>query len=242
MSLINKDYKNKDFKKDVSFSLDTISKKGQKLLAALYLVTNHLSDTDPLKLKIRTGAVLLPLVPHDSDSTNSIIRSEYETLLSAINTITALIQAAGMAQIVSDKNTRILEAELHYFLKAIEERSGNTSNLSKTSELSTDFFNVAIEPVIKDIPKISKGHIEKSFVLNRKDNSYNENLSQKSDRGAEIVSFINSKTIASIKDISALFPVVSEKTIQRELNRLLAEGKIKKRGNKRWSMYLALGV
>lgn len=236
MSLINKDNKNKDFKKDVSLKLDTLSIKGQKLLAALYLVTNHLSDTDPLKLKIRTYAVALPLV----SGQRSADHLEQAGFFSAISNVTALIGAAHAAQIISDKNYHILEAELFYFAKAVDSQAQNHS--LETTELSADFFNVSTETAIKDIPKLSKGHIEKSFVLNRKEYINSNESIQKSDRGVEIVQFINSKTIASIKDISALFPDVSEKTIQRELNRLLAEGKIKKRGNKRWSMYLALSA
>ena len=59
-------------------------------------------------------------------------------------------------------------------------------------------------------------------------------------RQSEILSFINNKKSVAIKDISALFPDVSEKTIQRELGALVSTGKITKRGSKRWSLYMAV--
>jgi predicted HTH transcriptional regulator len=64
----------------------------------------------------------------------------------------------------------------------------------------------------------------------------------KGDRQQTIMTFIDDRKAASIKDISALFTDVSEKTIQRELSSLVASGKISKRGSKRWSVYMAAGT
>ena len=61
----------------------------------------------------------------------------------------------------------------------------------------------------------------------------------KKERKQKILEHINSKRTAVIKDITALFPEVSEKTIQRERTVLLEDGKIEKRGDKRWSLYVA---
>jgi predicted HTH transcriptional regulator len=68
----------------------------------------------------------------------------------------------------------------------------------------------------------------------------NINNDQKNKRQSDILSFINQRKSAVIKDIAALFPDVSEKTIQRELGALVDAGKITKRGSKRWSIYLAV--
>jgi predicted HTH transcriptional regulator len=62
----------------------------------------------------------------------------------------------------------------------------------------------------------------------------------KDSRQEKILSFINERKSAVIKDITALFPEVSEKTIQRELGSLIDTGRITKRGSKRWSMYMAV--
>jgi hypothetical protein len=66
------------------------------------------------------------------------------------------------------------------------------------------------------------------------------NVLNKSARQDTILSFINERKSAVIKDIISLFPEVSEKTIQRELNALIDSGRITKRGTKRWSIYMAV--
>jgi DeoR/GlpR family transcriptional regulator of sugar metabolism len=65
----------------------------------------------------------------------------------------------------------------------------------------------------------------------------NENKSKRQDA---ILSLINERKSVGIKDISVLFSDTSEKTIQRELSTLVAAGKITKRGEKRWSVYLSV--
>ncbi len=68
----------------------------------------------------------------------------------------------------------------------------------------------------------------------------NKSSENKNKRQNDILSFINEKKAVAIKDISALFSDVSEKTIQRELGVLVEKGKITKRGSKRWSVYMAI--
>ncbi len=239
MSFLNKDHKQNEIKKDVFLKFDSISRKGQKILAALYLVTNHLADTDPLKIQIRTAAISLAVPPRDLFSGTGGYTGQpvTESFSAAIYTVSSLLEAAYLARIISEKNYAILKAELLYFAKSVE--ADTKSSLLETVELTTGFFTEVEKPLIKDTIKLSKGHIVKSFVLNR-NIQQKESINKKIDRSQDIVSFVNAKKMVSIKDISILFPSVSEKTIQRELNRLLSEGKLRKRGNKRWSMYLSL--
>jgi DeoR/GlpR family transcriptional regulator of sugar metabolism len=82
-------------------------------------------------------------------------------------------------------------------------------------------------------------------LTNKEKSSITKNVGifeNKNKRQHTILSFINDRKSAAIKDIAALFPDISEKTIQRELGTLVALGKITKRGNKRWSLYMAVGA
>ncbi len=65
-------------------------------------------------------------------------------------------------------------------------------------------------------------------------------LLDKEGRVSKILGIIKDKKEVSIKDISIAFTDYSEKTIQRELNALVAKGTIKKIGAKRWSRYQAI--
>jgi DeoR-like helix-turn-helix domain len=57
------------------------------------------------------------------------------------------------------------------------------------------------------------------------------------ERQDSILAIIKDKGTVFIKDISTVIRGVSEKTIQRELKRLVKEGKIRKTGNRRWTSY-----
>lgn len=57
------------------------------------------------------------------------------------------------------------------------------------------------------------------------------------DRRAAILHFVLQNKAVSIKEICAIVPDCSEKTVQRELGALIAEGLIKREGERRWSVY-----
>lgn len=56
-------------------------------------------------------------------------------------------------------------------------------------------------------------------------------------RRATILNFVLQNKGVSIKDICAIVPDCSEKTVQRELTALIGEGLIKREGERRWSIY-----
>lgn len=202
-----------------NFENKAILSKGQKIIAALFLVTMHLPESDPLREKIRLLAVDLLDCPADE-------RPEI------VSSLISLLEAASLARMVSEHNTRIIVTELRYFGDPIYHLDGSIS---------------ALFPVTQD-----KGHLldkrtsynDMSFIKKTIDGGVQDNRllikENKSKRQDKILSYINDRKSANIKDIATLFPDTSEKTIQRELGALVAAGKINKRGNKRWSLYLAI--
>lgn len=58
-----------------------------------------------------------------------------------------------------------------------------------------------------------------------------------SERKATILHFVLQNKGVSIKEICAVVPDCSEKTVQRELATLITEGLIKREGERRWSIY-----
>lgn len=195
--------------------------KGQKIIAALYLATSHLSDNDPLKAELRTQALFL---------TNPSFHTK------SAQTIEMLLGAAVLAKVVSEKNASIINFELRRFISPV----GN-----HTEDSVTELF---IQPVLS-VPRASRP-VSQSMATSEhrpqgtthKISLPKENIEAKSVRHDAILSFINTRKSAAIKDISALFPELSEKTIQRELGALVSSGKITKRGSKRWSIYMAVGA
>ena len=57
------------------------------------------------------------------------------------------------------------------------------------------------------------------------------------DRTARIKTVLDAKPEATIKDLSEIITDVSTKTIQRDLNSLIASGEVIRQGERRWSKY-----
>src|SRR3989338_8586396 len=63
------------------------------------------------------------------------------------------------------------------------------------------------------------------------------NDAERDDRRKIILALIKQKPALTVRDITKSIPQVSEKTIQRELFSMVAEGTLLKRGERRWSTY-----
>ena len=106
-------------------------------------------------------------------------------------------------------------------------------NLIKDSEknIVKDYKRQIINKPLLTIKK------EKEIKVNLK----KENIDKrKTDRKDQILSIFNKGIEISINDISKKIIGCSTKTLQRELNDLVSESKIKKIGEKRWSKYILI--
>lgn len=228
---LQKTLHNKSYKKDIQ--------KGQKIVAAVYLITRHLSDTDALKDTLRSTAV-------------SFIVASSDAQFSLAITLETLLGGAVLAGLISEKNSSIVVYEINRFVERT--REGDQGDVSLDALFPTDVslgagdvsslrhrdhsvFHKGHDKGHNTAPMSLKPHTQ--AVLKDSHKSLDRSIT-KASRQDKILSFINDRKSAVIKDIVALFPDVSEKTIQRELNTLIDTGRITKRGSKRWSIYMAV--
>jgi hypothetical protein len=148
---------------------------------------------------------------------------------SYLEQLETLLGGAVLAGLISEKNTSIIVYESKLFYQ---------NNNSFEEGVLVEVFGQKDTFVIKKDSLKSVNPV--SFKSYQKDVVSTNINNFKTDRKDKILSFINERKSAVIKDITTLFPEVSEKTIQRELNTLIETGKITKRGNKRWSIYMAV--
>jgi hypothetical protein len=199
--------------------------KGQKILAAVYLVTDHLPETESIRQALR--AKVIEFLSRENISPEGTL-AQMEILLGG----------AVFAGLISEKNSSIILYEINHFYQ-------NTLRGGMTAQLQ-DLFSVTNALVdkreggIKDNKKTFIGHSINNTNKTNFSIPSSKNLINKSARQDTILSFINERKSVVIKDIVSLFPDVSEKTIQRELNSLIDSGRITKRGTKRWSIYMAV--
>lgn len=142
-----------------------VSKKCERLATAIYLVTNFLSDTEPMKTRLRT--LSLELVRDASLAKNGgqmVETNVLEALLANILETLSLFELAFIAGLVSEMNFTILKREYASLRDTVEIRK--SSRESRTDNILGDnFFNVSEPAPIPNskfnIPystQIPKGH------------------------------------------------------------------------------------
>ncbi len=202
--------------------LKHIFKKTEKIVAALYLVSNLIKDKEPIKWKLREKSMTfmsaaLTLNDEQSFDRDFAIRAIFSDGLEILSTLSL----AHMGGLLSSMNYEILRSEIEKVTALLKD------NLIKEREskgyvLSETFF--------KD-----------ELVLNKKIDSQIKDISQpvlkKNNRQDLIINLLKTKSNLTIKDVAQVITDCSEKTIQRELISLVEKGIVVREGERRWSRY-----
>jgi len=136
-------------------------KKTEKILAALYLVTNFLSPEEPLRWELRElGLKLLSSVMSYKDA----LPSEQEALSNAIKTtvleMISLLQIAYFAGFISSMNFEVLKKEFVLLLDSVS----NTKQSTETFLLPNNFFNDPLPT--RQIPPLYSQGVEQLSYMN----------------------------------------------------------------------------
>ena len=237
-----------------------ILKKTEKITTAIYMVTDFMMDSEPLRKELRTLGILLvsktqQLSVRASEPDYSVI----EDIKCATKSISSFIHLSVTIGLVSNMNGNIL-------LNELEKNSKELVDLYQDKRVSTTthpgYSNIILSKEMFDVPffETPKIEIENNGQQNKgqeisnnvfykkpekieikeikKDNSSKSNtLGIKIARRNDVLNIVKVKGQVSIKDIVLMLKDVSEKTVQRELFSLVKEGVLKKEGEKRWSVY-----
>ena len=139
-----------DTSKDIQKSFDGGSQnypsalfRSERLASAIYLVTDFISDIDPIKWTLRKGA--LNLVSDISSLRTREPYSEQDELvgriLNRIAEVTSYLEVAWVGRMISDMNFKIIRAEylsIQNFLRDAFYSGGSTTG---TFSLSHEFFS-----------------------------------------------------------------------------------------------------
>lgn len=240
---------------------DFASKKTEKLVMALYMVTDSINMEKSLGEKIRSLSVTLMSDIHNFSRVDSIKKDLFiEEIQSKIMEIVSFLGVAQTIGFISEMNANILINEFDLLnsevikLKKenkIEDSRFEGEGMGNMGGFTFDekYFAISL-PEYKSLNQIPqetsyKGHIKdvNNNVLYKKER---DNFSFKKDttkqisreeRRNQIIAFLKDKGFVSIKDISEYIKDCSSKTIQRELNDLVTKGQVFKEGEKRWSRY-----
>lgn len=202
--------------------LKVIFKKTEKIVAALYLVSDLIKDREPIKWKLRERSMTLmsaALTLNDDQSFDKDFA--VRTIFSDVLEILSTLSLAHMTGLLSSMNYEILRTEIEKVASILKD------NLTQEREakgyvLSESFFkeNIVLDKkessVIKDIPAI---------------------IPKKNNRQETILNLLKTRSNLTIKDVAQVVTDCSEKTIQRELINMVEKGLVKREGERRWSRY-----
>lgn len=213
-------------------SADRAYKRAERLVAALYLVTNHISPSESIRVSVRAGALSMLeniLAVRNEMRADS---QKVEACRASIRHQISLVRMLAVAGFLSIQNTNTMVESL--------DELGNFLQVSQHSPLS-ETFSFSQESILD----IREGSLKDAFVI--KDNLTVKDMTVLSDtvsdtkrvqvREESIVAVLRSGGELGIRDIASHLPEYSEKMIQRHLVDLVGVGRVKKTGLKRWSRY-----
>lgn len=234
-----------------------IYRKSERLAKAIQLITPAFSGAPSLRNRLDGIAVGL------IDSAILPPSSAREALSRELLALSSILSVARTGGLLSDMNADLITREAHLLLQEIAsyeeprlfmeevltlaelaKRAPDLRDLSSTRS-TTDTGARSRPSTSRDSAQFKKqaprdfspgetgdkghhqGHIKDKEMLSP----------GQSDRQQAIMTILSTKGPSYIKDISTVIRDVSEKTIQRELQTLVAKGAIQKAGERRWTQY-----
>lgn len=200
----------------------------QKLTAALYRVTDLLSDKEPLKWTLRDKALNLydDLVSvKNTKDKDSLLDNSLKNFVQIIKSLELV--SAGVC--VSNLNFEILKREYLFLKNFVEGKKTDIIYDSKMlSELSsTPDFDERIHRRLPEKSQVKPSESEAAFP----------EVNPQSRKG-KVLDFLKNGPAKSVNEIAVIFNgETSEKSIQRDLLDLVKMGKISAIGDKRWRKY-----
>ena len=230
--------------------------KTNKLISALYMVTDIVGEEEPIRNKLRTlGTEIV-----------SDINVLPLNALTKISQIISFLDIASSVNIISPMNCNILRKEFLQLYQSIKESSGESFALRRPINLS-EFFTEELTdgeqihskghgksighlfPTRLGVQKAGTlmkvlGEVEEIKALSDR-NSFEDLKKKRRDNIIKIIKLVGgSATITNIRDKvkavpdqAVLLVSCSEKTLQRELMSMTKDGVLNKTGEKRWSRY-----
>jgi DNA-binding HxlR family transcriptional regulator len=216
-------------------SAERLYKRAERVVAAVFLVTSHVSDTEPLRTSMRTTALsvmtsVLALRDEMRASESERVR-EFRAQLRELVSLLRLLAVAGHVSFANAETLSDAVEDLAGFLS-----SAQKSSLSESNHLSKESFLSVRDDAL---PSASNGSRE-SVPLHsaRPAQTPVRSISDGAKtRTNAIISVLSQGTAMGIKDIVSQLPEYSEKMIQRELASMTDMGVVRKEGLKRWSRY-----
>lgn len=213
-----------------------IYKKAERLAKAIHLITPAFVHSPALRNRV--DAIAVGLV----DAATLPPAAARQALSRELLALSSVLSIARTSGTLSTMNADLIARESHILLQEVAayeeprlflDDAPTIAALFKGAHAARSAPRAEAAPAQGPAPasspiaatggvKDNKGHIKDAQTTGRRD---------------AILSVLRAKGPSYIKDISMVVRGVSEKTIQRELSLLVAEGMVRKSGERRWTTY-----
>lgn len=222
-----------------------IFKKTEKIVKAIYLISNFFSVSEPLKWNLRQSSLKLLKAVMSFNQSSLAGKEKFASSLNAnVLELASFLDITYQSGFITQMNYEILNYEINKLGLGINNYLKERLVSNKTPFNNKAFFVEKSKNDIKDtnINNLSKRHQEYDnvFYKNVANKPLNQNKSENSSsnkRQEDIINLIKNKEEVSVKDISLIISDCSEKTLQRELLKMVKDGVLEKKGERRWSRY-----
>ncbi len=219
-----------------------LQNKIERIAQAIYLVSNHLKDTEPLKWELRKESVgfltCIRSLGETGEGRDVPPDLVIDTLSLYARDLTSYVSLAIISGLISRNNGNLVIDEITLLLSTFTQVV-NENTAKAGFVLSREFF--ATDPELADrlTKRIDKGHKLVALSDTRKvtKEPIESIKDKKNTRQERIISLLKAQPNLTIKDFVKVINDCSEKTIQRELGSLVKSGVVKKEGERRWSTY-----
>ena len=235
--------------------------KTERLISALYLVTNLFHDSEPLKWSLRDRGVcllceILPVQRHVSNKKSNEIRPRISELIS-------MLKVANRSGILSDMNYRLLEEDfikLHELVSVDMEPNLGFSVSEYFQKYDPDIYSEKyskkfLPEMVRDLTGI--GHSKRHGMSDRMSDTKTRRLQNSKRKKDHVVSVKKGSNVqnrrnqilklakkngsVTVTEVVEIITDCSEKTIQRDLVSLVNEGVLDRNGERRWTRYSPIG-
>lgn len=219
--------------------------KVERICGAIFLVSRFIDNDHIIKRTLQESAIMSLRACTEFIIGLEVSSQKLKSVSIHLLALYSHLDNAFWSGVLSQMNTSVIQKEIHpttALTAKIDERYKSSSNPKNSflSLLDKAIPSNASTESLKDIDP-TKGHIKDTL----KDNLVIKDTVKKThsslgnqDRTDKIKAILRDFKQRNIKDIASLFPGVSEKTIQREINHLISQGIIKRIGKRRWSTYI----
>lgn len=243
-----------DTKNQVSVShgdrLPYVSKKIEKLVTALHLVTNFIPTNEPIRVSIRQRALSLlsDVLSHKRNVMTDTAKDVSLRISTTVQEIMSLLRIALESGYVSKMNYDILDREFESLLQILD--SG--ASLAPSVQFGADFFGVeSVSGGDDERERTLKSHSSRESKRQKSGDatdsaqkstqtkgSTTSRSSAKDKRRRIILGLFEDADEITVTDVKEVIQGYSSKTIQRDLASLVDQGILEKRGKRRWTSYI----